>query len=78
MTTTLPKPPTVGKEYFYLRDNMVSHAFTVHSKTWSGYDNDYMRLAKGNVYRTEKQANKACNELNMLLAMLKNQSVINP
>lgn len=61
----------VGSCYYYIRDNMLTHSFDVMSKTWAGEWNDLMRLAKGNVYMREDEANVTAAKMKEKLYKLK-------
>ena len=60
---SLPFHPKDGEEYYYVywicwkNDSLVTYT------CWDGSDQDYMRLRFGNVFRTEKQAMEARDEI---------------
>lgn len=62
--------PEIGTQYFYIRGCMTSHSFRVTETMWIGGMSDIMRLAKGNLYLTQKGANMVCMQLNERMNMI--------
>lgn len=59
--------PEIKATYFYIYSCMCSHEFKVKETTWIGSMSDSLRLAKGNVFMTLKEAWDVCDQLNARL-----------
>lgn len=72
--------PEKGTTYFYVRSCMQTHRFKVYETQWFGGMSDVLRLAKGNLYFTQKEANAIMLQLNVrvdkLAAILGQQKVL--
>ena len=80
MTKTKQEPnigsiPENKTPYFYVFSCMVTHQFTVKETTWIDGISDMLRLAKGNVFLTNREAQQVCFALNERL--FKISSLIN-
>ena len=56
--------PDIKTRYWYIQSCMCSHCFKVKEAEWIGGMSDSLRLAKGNVYFTQEEAEKVCDQLN--------------
>lgn len=56
--------PECKEKYWYIQSNMVTHSFGVRDTEWIGGFSDTLRLAKGNLYMKEEEANRVCALLN--------------
>ena len=65
--------PEVKTQYWYICSCMCSHSFKVHESEWIGGMSDSLRLAKGNVYLTQKEAEAVCDQLNARLESIRNR-----
>ena len=63
--------PKVGTIYWYIWSCMSTHSFHVKSAEWIGSMSDSFRLAKGNMFLTQKDANKVCMEYDRKLELIK-------
>ena len=63
--------PAKGTKVWYIRANMIAHKFIVVETEWIGGVSDLLRMAKGNVFFSEKEANKVESQLNSRLEKLK-------
>ena len=63
--------PAKGTKVWYIRANMIAHKFLVVETEWIGGVSDLLRMAKGNVFFSEKEANEAESRLNSRLEKLK-------
>lgn len=63
--------PAKGTKVWYIRANMIAHKFLVIETEWIGGVSDLLRMAKGNVFFSEKEANEAESRLNSRLEKLK-------
>ena len=63
--------PEKGTKVWYIRANMISHKFLVAECTWIGGVSDLLRMAKGNVFFSEEEANEVESQLNSRLEKLK-------
>lgn len=66
--------PVIKTQYWYVRSNYMQDHFVVQETEWVGGISDLFRLAKGNVYLTEKEANEVATTLNDRLDSLKSIS----
>lgn len=66
--------PVIKTQYWYVRSNYMQNHFVVQETEWVGGISDLFRLAKGNVYLTEKEANEVATTLNDRLDSLKSIS----
>lgn len=66
--------PEINTQYWYIRSNYMQDHFVVQETEWVGGISDLFRLAKGNVYLTEKEANEVATTLNDRLDSLKSIS----
>ena len=63
--------PAKGTKVWYIRANMIAHKFIVVETEWIGGVSDLLRMAKGNVFFSEKEANEVESQLNSRLEKLK-------
>ncbi len=63
--------PAKGTKVWYVRSNMIAHKFIVQEAEWIGGVSDLLRMAKGNVFFTEQEANEVERQLNARLEKLK-------
>ena len=63
--------PAKGTKVWYIRANMIAHKFLVIETEWIGGVSDLLRMAKGNVFFSEKEANEVESQLNSRLEKLK-------
>lgn len=56
--------PAKGTQYFYVRACIGPCSFEVMSSKWTGSNFGFLRLAKGNFYLTEKEAQEEADFLN--------------
>lgn len=63
--------PQKGTKVWYIRANMIAHKFIVVETEWIGGVSDLLRMAKGNVFFSEKEANEVERQLNSRLEKLK-------
>ena len=56
--------PDIKTRYWYIWSCMCTHCFKVKESEWIGGMSDSLRLAKGNVYFTQEEAEKVCYQLN--------------
>lgn len=63
--------PAEGTKVWYIRANMIAHKFIVVETEWIGGVSDLLRMAKGNVFFSEKEANEVESQLNSRLERLK-------
>ena len=56
--------PDIKTRYWYIHSCMCSHCFKIKETEWIGGMSDSLRLAKGNVYFTQEEAEKVCDQLN--------------
>ena len=63
--------PAKGTKVWYIRANMIAHKFIVVETEWIGGVSDLLRMAKGNVFFSEKEANEFESQLNSRLEKLK-------
>lgn len=63
----IPQPRTI---YWYIRACMQTHCFKVVECEWIGCMSDLLRLAKGNVFLVNDEADQLCDQLNHRLHML--------
>ena len=59
--------PAKGTKVWYIRSNMVVHKFLVTETEWIGDVSDLLRMAKGNVFFSEEEANEVERQLNVRL-----------
>lgn len=63
--------PSKGTKVWYIHANMVAHKFLVIETEWIGGVSDLLRMAKGNVFFSEEEANEVESQLNSRLEKLK-------
>lgn len=63
--------PEIKTQYWYIRSNMISHNFVIVEAMWYGNMSDSLRLTKGNVYLSLKEAEDVCEQLNNRLDMIR-------
>jgi len=63
--------PAKGTKVWYIRANMIAHKFLVIETEWIGGVSDLLRMAKGNVFFSEQEANEVESQLNSRLEKLK-------
>ena len=63
--------PAKGTKVWYIRANMIAHKFLVVETEWIGGVSDLLRMAKGNVFFSEEEANEVESQLNSRLEKLK-------
>lgn len=63
--------PAKGTKVWYIRANMIAHKFLVIETEWIGGVSDLLRMAKGNVFLSEEEANEVESQLNSRLEKLK-------
>lgn len=63
--------PQKGTKMWYIRANMIAHKFIVQETKWIGGVSDLLRMAKGNVFFSEQEANEVESQLNSRLEKLK-------
>lgn len=63
--------PQKGTKVWYVRANMIAHKFIVVETEWIGGVSDLLRMAKGNVFFSEEEANEVESQLNSRLEKLK-------
>lgn len=63
--------PVKGTKCWYVRSNMIAHKFIVQEAEWIGGVSDLLRMAKGNMFFSWKEANELETQLNERLEKLK-------
>lgn len=63
--------PAKGTKVWYIRGNMIAHKFIVVETEWIGGVSDLLRMANGNVFFSEEEANEVESQLNSRLEKLK-------
>lgn len=63
--------PAKGTKVWYIRANMIAHKFIVVETEWIGGVSDLLRMAKGNMFFSWKEANELETQLNERLEKLK-------
>lgn len=63
--------PAKGTKCWYVRSNMIAHKFIVQEAEWIGGVSDLLRMAKGNMFFSWKEANELETQLNERLEKLK-------
>ena len=59
--------PKIGEKYWYVFSSMVSHSFELRQTECFGGEADFLRMAKGNCFVRQKDAEEIVDTLNEYL-----------
>lgn len=59
--------PKIGEKYWYVFSSMTTHSFEVRQTECFGCESDFLRMAKGNCFVQQKDAEEVMDTLNEYL-----------